>query len=57
MTTRGKYNSIFNYRNGKKVGYLHAKREFYNSLSGIIDEHMEKMKCEIYKWRSSWMIK
>ena len=55
MTTRGKYDSIFNYREGRKKGYIIAKREFYNALSSIIHTHINAMESDILNWKVSFV--
>lgn len=57
MTTRGKYNSMFNYREGRMKGALIAKRELYNIIPVIVDKHMNQMYQEILDWKISWMRK
>jgi len=51
MTTRGKYNAIFNYRAGKRKGYLEAQREFANVLPQIVDRHVKAMNEEFVDWK------
>lgn len=49
MTTRGKYNSLFNYREGKKKGYNIAKREMGRLMPSIISFHIHKLEYELNK--------
>jgi hypothetical protein len=57
MTTRGRYNAMFYYREGRKKGYTLAKRELYNVIPVIVDKHMEQMYREILDYRLSWVRK